>query len=92
MIRMPRTAATETVKKNLEIFASSAAARELDDGPGQWRVVEWSWTAGPPMRIALRDEQGQTVVVVVDATGSWRIGRERTEPKIATASEISAMR
>ena len=92
MIRLPRSVPTDIVKKNLELFASSAAAEELEDQKREWRVVEWSWTPGPPLRIVLRTEEGEGVAVVMDGTGVWRISEEPIAPKIRPMSDISPIR
>jgi|GEM_PF-2392463 hypothetical protein len=90
MVRMPPTVPTQTGKKNLEIFAASAAARELDERPDIWTVVEWSWTPAPPLRVVLRSDQGDRRDVVIDASGVWRMQREPVEPKIGPPTEYLA--
>jgi hypothetical protein len=92
MIRMPAVVASSIGKKNLELFASSAAARELEDRAELWTVVEWSWTAGPPLRYVLRRARGDRVDVVVDSEGVWRMSREPLEPKIRTPRDIGPIR
>jgi hypothetical protein len=88
MVRLPPSVRTQIAKANLELFAASAAARELDDQAAVWTVVEWSWTAGPPMRIVLRSDHGETTDFILDASGVWRMGREPIEPKIKPPGDI----
>lgn len=82
MLRMPKIVASSVGRTNLELFASSGAARELEDRSDSWAVVEWSWTEGPPMRIVLRGGEGERMDVVVDAEGVWRMELEPVDPKI----------
>jgi hypothetical protein len=91
MVRMPPTVPTRIAKTNLEYFAASAAARELDDDSRVWTVVEWSWTPGPPMTIVLRSDRGETTDFIVDASGTWRMRREPIEPKIKHPDEPGAL-
>jgi hypothetical protein len=91
MLRMPAVVVSSIGKKNLERFASSGAARELEDRPDVWTVVEWSWTAGPPLRFVLCGPRGERVDVVVDEGGVWRMSREPVEPKIRTPRDIRSI-
>lgn len=91
MVRMPPTVPTRIAKTNLEYFAASAAARELDDDSRVWTVVEWSWTPGPPMTIVLRSDRGETTDFIVDASGTWRMRREPIEPKTKHPGEPGAL-
>jgi hypothetical protein len=88
MLHLPAVVASSIGKKNLELFASSAAAREFEARPEVWTVVEWSWTAGPPLRFVLRDMRGERVDVIVEDGGVWRMSREPVEPKIHAPRDI----
>jgi hypothetical protein len=76
MLRMPSAHVTERARRNLERFRATSAASELDDDPRTWVVVEWSWTDGPPLRVRLRNEGGQLVDFVMDASGVWRLRQD----------------
>lgn len=92
MLQMPQNVASPIGKKNLETFASSPAALEIDDLSDVWTVVEWSWTAGPPLRIVLRGRRGERMDVIVDAEGVWRIESEPVDPKIRPPSDLRPIR
>jgi hypothetical protein len=75
MLRMPSSHVTDSARRNLDRFRATSAASELDDDDHTWTVVEWSWGDGPPLRIQLRSEAGQTVAFVMDESGVWRMMR-----------------
>jgi hypothetical protein len=76
MIQMPANRVTAAARHNLERFRATSAASELEDDPRTWTVVEWSWAEGPPMRVHLRNDTGEVVDFVMDASGSWHMRRE----------------
>jgi hypothetical protein len=76
MLRLPTSNVTETAKRNLDRFRATSAASELEDDSHTWAVVEWSWAAGPPLRVQLRSDAGQIVDFVMDVSGVWRMRRE----------------
>jgi hypothetical protein len=80
MLRMPSTHVTQTAMHNLDRFRATSAASELDDDSQTWRVAEWSWTEGPPLRIQLRSDAGEVVDFVMDESGVWRLRREPQRP------------
>lgn len=92
MLVMPKVVGSQIGRTNMELFASSAAALEIDARSELWAVVEWSWTPGPPLRIVLRDERGDRMDVVVDAEGVWRIELEPVDPKIHPPHDIGTIR
>jgi hypothetical protein len=89
MLRMPEHSLTDEARANLELFLRTSAAREVEDDPGVWTVVEWTWSAGPPIRVHLRDENGDVVDFVMDDTGVWQLWREPIDPRIAAPSDLS---
>ncbi len=76
MLRMPISSVTDTARRNLDRFRATSAASELEDDTRAWSVVEWSWTEGPPLRIRLRSEVGETVDFVMDDASTWRMRRQ----------------
>lgn len=89
MLRMPTGALTPDAKKNLARFFSTSAAREIEDDPRSWSVIEWTWGAGPPLRVHLRDENRQVIDFIMDATGVWQIWREPIDPKIVVPTDLA---
>lgn len=89
MLRMPTRALTQAAKKNLDRFFRTSAAREIEDDPRTWTVIEWTWVAGPPMRVALRDEECAVIDFVMDAAGLWHLWREPMDPKIVIPSDLA---
>jgi hypothetical protein len=89
MLRMPTHALTAEAKRNLQRFYHTSAAREIEDDARSWRVVEWTWGAGPPMRVHLRDETGDVIDFVMDDAGLWQLWREPIEPRIAATSGLT---
>jgi hypothetical protein len=73
MLRMPSSHVTEFARRNLERFRATSAASQLEDDKLVWTVVEWSWTEGPPLRLKLRSDLGQTTDFVMDVSGRWRL-------------------
>jgi len=90
MLRIPGTVASPFGKRNLDFFAASGAAREIEDRADSWTVVEWSWTQGPPMRIVLRGGRGQRMDVVFDPEGVWRMEIEPVDPRIHPMADVAA--
>jgi len=88
MLRIPTRVLPIEVKKNLERFLNTGAAREIEDDPRTWTVVEWTWVAGPPLRIHLRDEDCAVIDFVMDASGAWQLFREPMDPKIYIPSDL----
>jgi len=80
MLRMPSSHVTETAMRNLDRFRATSAASELEDDSRTWSVVEWSWCAGPPLRVQVRSDAGQLVDFVMDEVGIWRMRAERHGP------------
>jgi hypothetical protein len=80
MLRLPTRHVTEAARRNLDAFQSTSAAKELADDTCRWDVVEWSWAAGPPMRVTLRSEHGDVVDFEMDETGIWRVFRDPNVP------------
>jgi hypothetical protein len=89
MLRMPTRALTQAAKKNLDRFFRTSAAREIEDDPRTWTVVEWTWALGPPMRVALRDEECAVIDFVMDKAGLWHLSREPMDPKILIPGDLS---
>jgi hypothetical protein len=83
MLRMPTHALTIEAKRNLQRFYDTSAAREIEDDSRTWTVVEWTWGAGPPMRVHLRDEKGDVVDFIMDDAGAWQLWREPIERRTA---------
>jgi hypothetical protein len=83
MLRMPTHALTTEAKRNLQRFYDTSAAREIEDDSRTWTVVEWTWGAGPPMRIHLRDDKGDVVDFIMDNAGAWQLWREPIERRTA---------
>jgi hypothetical protein len=81
MLRMPAGHVTEAARRNLDRFRATSAASELEDDTQTWRVVEWTWAKGPPLRIQLRSDSGEVVDFVMDENGMWRLRREPIGPK-----------
>jgi hypothetical protein len=75
MLRMPTSHVTETARRNLDRFRATSAASELDDDERTWTVAEWTWAEGPPLRVELRSDTGDTVDFVMDGSGIWRMRR-----------------
>jgi hypothetical protein len=88
LIQMPKGALTTAARRNLKRFQETAAARELEDDPRTWRIVEWSWVEGPPLRVHLRCDRGEVVDFVMDEAGVWRMQREPIESKVQTPSDL----
>jgi hypothetical protein len=89
MLRMPGGALTGDAKRNLERFFATSAAREIEDDPHSWTVVEWTWGAGPPIRVHLRAENHEVIDFVMDATGVWQLWREPIDRKIALHDHLA---
>jgi hypothetical protein len=89
MLTMPAVALTDEAKRNLQRFYHTSAAREIEDDPRSWTVVEWTWGAGPPLRVHLRDETGDVIDFIMDDAGGWQLWREPIEPKIAVPSDLT---
>jgi len=89
MLRMPTRALTDGAKRNLQLFYHTSAAREIEDDPRVWAVVEWTWGSGPPLRVHLRDETGDVIDFVMDDAGLWQLWREPIEPRIAEQSDLT---
>ena len=89
MLRMPTDAFTDEAKRNLQRFYHTSAAREIEDDPRTWTVVEWTWGAGPPLRVHLRDESGDVIDFVMDDAGLWQLWREPIEPRTPETSGLS---
>ncbi len=89
MLRMPTHELTDEAKRNLQRFYHTSAARELEDDPRTWSVVEWTWGAGPPMRLHLRDEGGDAIDFIMDDAGLWQLWRDPIEPKIVVPSDLT---
>lgn len=86
---MPARALTLEAKRNLERFFGTSAAREIEDDPQLWKVVEWTWGVGPPLRVHLRNENREVIDFTMDATGVWRLCREPIDPKIAVRDPLA---
>jgi hypothetical protein len=90
MLKMPTVAVTDEAKRNLQRFYHTSAAREIEDDPRSWAVVEWTWGAGPPLRIHLRNETtGDVIDFVMDDAGLWQLWREPIELRIAERSDLT---
>jgi hypothetical protein len=89
MLRMPSHSLTDEAKRNLQHFFHTSAAREIEDDPRTWTVIEWTWVAGPPLRVHLRDESGDVVDFIMDSEGIWQLWREPIEPKAYERSNLS---
>jgi hypothetical protein len=89
MLRMPPHSLTDEAKRNLQRFYHTSAAREMEDDARSWTVVEWTWGAGPPLRVQLRNERGDVVAFVMDDAGLWTLCREPIEPRIAEQSGLT---
>ncbi|MDP9036366.1 MAG: hypothetical protein M3O50_16315 [Myxococcota bacterium] len=76
MLDLPTRHVTSAAKRNLDLFRSTSAARELDEDAVRWKVIEWSWTDSPPLRIHLRSEAGANIHFVMDASGLWQLRRD----------------
>jgi hypothetical protein len=86
---MPTRALTDEAKRNLQRFYHTSAAREIEDDARSWTVVEWTWGAGPPMRVHLRDETGDVIDFVMDDAGLWQLWREPIELRTAATSGLT---
>ena len=89
MLTMPGVALTDEAKRNLQLFYHTSAAREIEDDPRSWTVVEWTWGAGPPVRVHLRDETGDVIDFIMDDAGVWQLWHEPIEPRIAVPSDLT---
>lgn len=89
MLRMPTNAVTDEAKRNLQRFYETSAARDIEQDSQTWSVVEWTWEAGPPLRIALRDEAGAIVDFVMDAAGVWQVCQEPLEPRTIVPTDLT---
>jgi hypothetical protein len=86
---MPTRAFTDEAKRNLQLFYHTSAARDLEDDSRTWTVIEWTWGAGPPVRVHLRDEGGDVIDFVMDDAGLWQLWREPIEPRTPETSDLS---
>jgi hypothetical protein len=86
---MPGGALTHDAKMNLERFFATSAAREIEDDPQSWTVVEWTWGAGPPLRVHLRAGNREVIDFVMDATGVWQLWREPIDSKIDARRDLT---
>jgi hypothetical protein len=89
MLRMPGGALTRDAQRNLGRFFATSAAREIEDDPRSWAVVEWTWGEGPPVRVHLRNENDEVIDFVMDATGVWQLMREPIARKIARHDDLA---
>ncbi len=76
MLRMPTHAVTDEAKRNLARFLETSAARDMQEDSRTWSVVEWTWEAGPPLRISVRGEDGDVLDFVMDGAGGWVLSPE----------------
>ena len=81
MLHLPSHNVSEAAASNLERFAETAFARRLREDLRQWNVIEWSWTTEPPVRVQLRNAEGDVVVFVMDETGSWWAHPDSNAPR-----------
>ena len=88
MLRLPTDGLTADAQRNLDRFRQTSAAREIEDDPREWTVVEWTWTPGPPMRVHLRDPAGDIVDFVMDDTGMWQLWREPLERRVHVPNSL----
>jgi len=86
---MPARSLTDEAKRNLQRFYHTSAAREVEDDARSWTVVEWTWGAGPPLRVHLRDETGDVIAFVMDDAGVWTLCREPIEPRTVVQSDLT---
>jgi hypothetical protein len=83
MLRLPAGSLTQDARENLDRFLATSAAKEIEDDPSEWKVIEWTWTKEPPIRVHLRNEASQQVIdFVMDATGVWQLWREPMERRL----------
>ena len=81
MLRLPTGPVTEAARRNLEAFQTTSAAMEFVADARSWDVVAWSWVAGPPLRVTLRNERGDVVDFEMDGQGLWRVHADPNVPK-----------
>jgi hypothetical protein len=89
MLRMPTNVVTDEAKRNLQRFFETSAARDIEQDARTWSVVEWTWEAGPPLRIALRDDGGEVLDFVMDDAGVWHLSQEPLEPKTIVPTDLT---
>ena len=81
MLTMPDRPMTDEARKNLARFYETSAAREFEQDSRMWSVVEWTWESGPPLRVSLRDGEGQVLDFVMDDQGVWNLMAEPITPR-----------
>lgn len=73
---------TPVAKGNLERFKATAAARALEDDTEQWRFMNWSWLAEPPIRFTLVNDQQHMVTFTLGTTGHYTMHEADVAPHV----------
>jgi hypothetical protein len=83
MLRLPRRYVTEAARRNIARFCATSAAKDFEEDKHEWRIVEWTWEEGPPLRLVVRSEVGDVWDFIMDDSGAWRIERDANVPRQA---------
>ena len=68
---------TDVAKSNLARFKKTAASAELeDDGASTWAFHAFTHTGDPPLRVLLRNENGDEITFTMEADGRWLLRRK----------------
>jgi hypothetical protein len=72
MVRWP---APERLSKTsaaiIERFKKVAAAKELEQDPREWVLMNWPWVPDPPYTVVVRASDGAERRFVMDPDGLW---------------------
>lgn len=71
MLHLPSHHVSDAAANNLERFGETAFAKRLREDPRHWSVIEWSRTREPPLRVQLRNQNGDVLEFVMDESGAW---------------------
>jgi hypothetical protein len=88
MIRWPADEKlVPAAKKNLEKFRATAAAKSLEAESQTWHFLNWSWTADPPMRLILENQDHHMLTFILDDRGLWTMRDVNIAPHVRTRLE-----
>jgi hypothetical protein len=80
----------EAAREALAHFADTSLARGLDEERRTWRVIEQSWTAGPPFHVILENEAHEQWLFSTSEDGTWRVARVPLVPRLDASPQVES--
>jgi hypothetical protein len=78
MVRWPPVDRMSKVSGEIvEKFKKTAGAKDLEQDPREWVLVNWPWMPDPPYSITVRASDGEERQLLADEDGVWRLRRIR---------------